>query len=175
VRVRLRLGSRLPRRRDRLLQLAQLVVEIGERARRVGVLEVDRCRPTLELPRVEQGGQRLGDVVEDPLAALLLGLDPFPVLADATGRARLDLAEDVWMAGDEFFVDPRRDGGEVARAALVEQEREEVGLEKQVAELVLELCIVARERRIRDLVGLLDRVRDDRPRRLLPVPGAVAA
>jgi hypothetical protein len=64
---------------------------------------------------------------------------------------------------------------EIARALLFEQEREEVHLEEQVAELVAQLRPVARERRVRHFVGLLDRVRNDRPSRLLPVPRAVTA
>src|SRR5439155_2327234 len=64
---------------------------------------------------------------------------------------------------------------QVARSSLLEQEREEVDLEEQVAELVEQLRVVAGERGIRDLVRLLDRVRDDGRRRLLPIPGAVAA
>ena len=43
-----------------------------------------------------------------------------------------------------------------------EQQREEVDLEEQVAELVEQLRVVIGERRVGDLVGLLDRVRDDR-------------
>ena len=70
---------------------------------------------------------------------------------------------------------PRATCLEVARALLLEQQREEVDLEEEVAELVEQLRVVAGERRVGDLVGLLDRVRDDRPRGLLAVPGAVAA
>jgi hypothetical protein len=173
--VRLGLRRPLPFGRDRLLQLAELVVEVAERTGGIGILEVDRRCAALELSRVQQGGERLGDVVEDLLPAFLFPFDPFPVLSDAAGCPRLDLPEDVGVPGDELVVDPRRDGGEVALAPLLEQEREEVGLEQQVAELVLELRVVVRQRRVGDLVGLLDGVRDDRPRGLLPVPGTVAA
>jgi hypothetical protein len=78
------------------------------------------------------------------------------------------------VAGDELVVDPSRDGREIARAPLLEQKRQEIGLKEEIAELVLELRVVAVERRVGDLVRLFDRVRDDRPRRLLAVPGAVA-
>jgi hypothetical protein len=77
------------------------------------------------------------------------------------------------MARDELVVDPFRDGREISGAPLLEQEREKVGLEEEIAELVLELRVVADERRVGDLIRLLDRVRDDRPRRLLAVPRAV--
>jgi hypothetical protein len=63
---------------------------------------------------------------------------------------------------------------EIARALLFEQEREDVHLEEQVAELVAQLRPVALKRRVRHLVGLLDRVWNDRPCCLFPVPGTVA-
>ena len=64
---------------------------------------------------------------------------------------------------------------EVTGAALLEQQREEVDLEEDVAELVEELGVVAGVRGVGELVGLLDRVRDDRALVLLAVPGALAA
>ena len=60
-------------------------------------------------------------------------------------------------------------------AALLEQQRQEVDLEEHVAELVEELRVVARVGGVGELVGLLDRVRDDRALVLLAVPGALAA
>jgi hypothetical protein len=79
------------------------------------------------------------------------------------------------MPAHQLVVDRARDAGEVAFPSLLEQQREEEGLEEQVAELVLELARVVPERGVGDLVGLLDRVRDDRPDRLLAVPGTIAA
>jgi hypothetical protein len=79
------------------------------------------------------------------------------------------------MPAHELVVDRARDAGEIALPSLLEQQREEESLEEQVAELVLELARVVAERGVRDFVGLLDRVRDDRPDRLLAVPGTVAA
>ena len=75
----------------------------------------------------------------------------------------------------ELGRDAARDLFEAADAPLLEQEREEVGLEQQIAELVEELLVVTGERRVGDFVRLLDRVRHDRLRRLRAVPGAVAA
>ncbi len=63
---------------------------------------------------------------------------------------------------------------EIPLPLLLEQERQEVDLEQQVAELVEELLGPVGHGRVGDLVRLLDRVRDDRPRGLLTVPGAVA-
>ena len=87
----------------------------------------------------------------------------------------LDVREHVRVAPDELLVDQPRRLLEVALALLVEQQRQEVALEEQVAELVEQLLVVAGERGVRDLVRLLDGVRDDRARGLLPVPGALAA
>ena len=78
------------------------------------------------------------------------------------------------VAADELVVNPAGDLLEVPRSALLEQQREEVDLEEEVAELVEQLLVVTGERRVRDLVGLLDGVRHDRARGLLPVPRALA-
>src|SRR5581483_7068770 len=78
-------------------------------------------------------------------------------------------------AADELLVDQAGGRRKVALAPLVEEEGEEVDLEEEVAELVEQLLVVTGERGVRDLVGLLDRVRHDRLRRLLAIPRAVAA
>jgi len=113
--------------------------------------------------------------VEDALAPLLLALDPLPVLLDAVRRIGLDVAEDVRMASDELLVNQPSRLLEVTAPAFLEEQGEEVDLEEEIAELVEELRVVVRHGGVGDLVCLLDRVRDDRLRRLLPVPGAVAA
>src|SRR6266550_2208617 len=99
-------------------------------------------------------------MVEDPFAPLLLALDALPVLLDAARRLRLDVAEHVRMPADELLVDQPSSLREVALALFLEQKREEVDLEEQIAELVEQLLVIARERCVRDLVRLLDRVRD---------------
>src|SRR5215211_4832649 len=81
----------------------------------------------------------------------------------------------MWVTCDELFVNPARDVGQVPLAPLLEQEREEVHLEDEVAQLVDELGVVTRESGFRHLVGLLDGVRDDRVRRLRAIPRAVTA
>jgi hypothetical protein len=158
-----------------LLELAQLVLQVGERAREVRVLEADSLRALLDLARVKHPGQPFGDVVEDALAALLLDLDPLPFRADTIGGFRLDVAEHVGMPPHELLVHAACHLREVACSSLLEQQREEVDLEEEVAELVEQLLVVARERGVRDLVGLLDRVRDDGLGRLLAIPRAVPA
>ena len=79
------------------------------------------------------------------------------------------------MAADQLLDRALGDLGEASRAALLEQQRQEVDLEQHVAELVDELGVVAAARGVGELVGLLDRVGDDRALVLLAVPGALAA
>ena len=135
-----------------------------------------RGRPALELARVQRGGQVLRDLGEHAVAATLLSeLDPIPVAQHVAGAAHLHLAEDVRVAADQLLAAVLGHGAEVAGAALLQQERQEVDLEQNVAELVEQPGVVARVRRVRELVGLLDRVRHDRALVLLAIPGALAA
>jgi hypothetical protein len=76
-------------------------------------------------------------------------------------------------APDELLWHPAGHLLEVAAALLGEEQGEEVDLEEQVAELVEELVGCAGDGRVGDLVGLLDRVGDDRAGGLLAVPGTV--
>ena len=94
----------------------------------------------------------------------------------STSRAvvGLDLAEHVRVAADQLLGDVPGDLGQVAGAALLEQQRQEVDLEQDVAELVEQLGVVAAVGGVGQLVGLLDRVRDDRALVLLAVPRALA-
>src|SRR5439155_1309098 len=156
------------------LELAQLVVEIGNRALDVRVLEADRFGALLHLARIEQRRERLGNVVEDPLAPFLLAFDRLPVLLDAARRVRLDVPEHVRVPAYELLVDQPRRRCKIPLALLLEREREEVDLEEQVPQLVQELLVVTRECSVRNLVRLLDGVRDDRARGLLAIPRAVA-
>src|SRR5262249_28995624 len=79
-------------------QLGKLVVEVLQGSLHAGVLEPDRCRAPLDLPRVEQRGQRLGDVVERALAPLVFALDPLPARPDGACRVDLLASEDVWVS-----------------------------------------------------------------------------
>ena len=87
----------------------------------------------------------------------------------------LGFAEHVGVAADQLLDHALGDLGEASRAALLEQQRQEVDLEQHVAELVDELGVVAAARGVGQLVGLLDRVGDDRALVLLAIPGALAA
>ena len=121
-------------------------------------------------------GQVLGDLAEDAgLAARLAGLDRVPVAQHLAAPSGLDLAEDVRVAADELLAAVLGDRREIAGAALLEQQREEVDLEEHVAELVEELRVVAGVGGVGELVGLLDGVRDDRALVLLAVPRTLHA
>ena len=100
--------------------------------------------------------------MEDALAPFLLGLDRLPALADPPRRTRVDVSEDVRMASHELRVHVASDGLEVPLTTLLEQKRQEIDLEEEVAELSVQRFPVVDERGIRDLVGLLDGVRNDR-------------
>ncbi len=78
------------------------------------------------------------------------------------------------MPAHELGVHGAGDGFEVALALLLQEQGEEVGLKEQVAELVEQLGAVAGVGGVGDFVRLLDGVRDDRSRRLLAIPGALA-
>ena len=120
--------------------------------------------------------QVLGDLAEDArLAAGLVALDRVPVAQHLAGVLDLDVAEDVRVAPDQLLAHVLGDVGERPGAALLEQQRQEVDLEEHVAELVEQLGVVARVRGGGQLVGLLDRVRDDRALVLLAVPRALHA
>ena len=84
--IGLGLRRRLAGGRQSFLQLANLVIEIGKRARRSLVFEVHRRRSALHLARVQECGKRVGDVVEDAFASLLPDLDLIPALTHASRR-----------------------------------------------------------------------------------------
>ena len=79
------------------------------------------------------------------------------------------------VAADQLLAAVLGDLRQRPGAALLEQQRQEVDLEEDVAELVEQLGVVAGVGGVGELVGLLERVRDDRALVLLAVPGALAA
>src|SRR5687767_8122546 len=84
----------------------------------------------------------------------------------------LALLEDMRVTPDQLRAHPLGNRGEGAGAALLQEQRQEIHLEENVTQFVLELRVVALRGRVRQLVRLLDRVRDDRALVLLAVPGA---
>ena len=81
----------------------------------------------------------------------------------------------MWVTSHELLMSPTSNVLQPQLALLRQEKGQEIHLEEQVAELVEELLVVLGERGVGDLVGLLDRVRHDRPRRLLAIPRALAA
>jgi hypothetical protein len=79
----------------------------------------------------------------------------------------------VRVAADQLRGQLLGDLRERAGVPLLEQQREEDDLEEHVAELVTQLLVVAALGGVGELVGLLDRVRDDRALVLLAIPGAL--
>lgn len=167
---------------DRVLDVADLANQRRERLPAVHAIGA-AGRAAQHLSRIAQRGQVLGQVGEHLCAALLRALDRVPVLAHLRRSARLGrklrqagrfVPEDMRMAPDQLLDRAARDGAEVALAALLEQEREEVDLEQDVAQLVLEFRGIARMSGIGELVRLLDGVRDDAALVLLTIPWAVS-
>ena len=158
------------------LDLGELLADRGDR--RLDALEVEAGGGGAALDLAGKQGPRqvLGDLAEDAgLPARLALLDAIPVAQDLTGALDLDLTEHVGMAADQLLPAVLGDLRQVAGAALLHQQREEVHLEEHVAQLVAQLDVVAALRRVGELVGLLERVRDDRALVLLPVPRALVA
>ena len=159
------------------------------RARRVG--DVGRARPRgspvaaagspLQLARVESApaGSRRRLASGSPPAAR--ALDRVPVLPHLGRRARRrsaappsspSLAEDVRVAAHQLLGASRaRPSARSPWPRSSSSSDEEVDLEQHVAELVEQLGVVAGVRRVGELVGLLDGVRDDAALVLLAVPG----
>src|SRR3954453_21775018 len=136
-----------------------------------------RRRPALDLAGVEKGGQVLGDVGERlrlGASSLDLALDAVPVAQHLAGGLCLGLAEHVGMAAHELRAHRLGDGAEIARVALLEQQREKEHLEEHVAKLVQELLAVRARGSIGQLVAPPDGAGNYRALALLAVPGEVA-
>ena len=173
ARVRLGLGRGRPARATSASSSSSSSRTFATGPCEVGPVVSDGGGAPLHLAGEQERRQRLGDVVEDAAPALLLGLDLLPALPHAARRPSFGLAEHVRVPADELLVNGAGDALEVAVALLLEEQREEVDLEEQVAELVGELGRIVADGGVRDLVRLLDGVRDDRARGLLAVPRAV--
>ena len=113
--------------------------------------------------------------MKDAGASLVARVCGPPRLAHRASASGLGVAEDVRMPRDELGGHAPSCRLEVAASVFLEKSERKYALVEEVADLVEQLRVVAGERRIRDLVGLFDRVRDDRARRLLTVPRALAA
>ena len=157
------------------LEFLEFVTDRLERALDAGEVKSTGRRSPLHLAGIQRAGQILRHLAEQAwLAALLALLDLVPVAEHLLRGARLHLAEHVRVSADQLLGAVLRDLSEVAGAALLEQQREEVDLEEDVTELVEQLGVVTAKRRVGELVGLLDGVRDDRALVLLAIPRALA-
>jgi hypothetical protein len=78
------------------------------------------------------------------------------------------------MAPHQLRSAPVGDAREVPGTALLEQQRKEVNLEEDIAELVQQLGVVATVGGVGELVRLLNRVGHDRALVLLAIPGTFA-
>ena len=65
-------GAGRPARASSSLDLGELLAHLRERAVEVGPVESDGGRAALHLARLKQAGERLGNIVEDARAPLLL-------------------------------------------------------------------------------------------------------
>ena len=168
-------------RADRLAQLAELLVDLGQRAVDVGPVEADLGRLAHQLLGVGERRQRPGDPVEDRRPALLVALDVLPVGDDRPGIVGLDVAEHVRVPADELVVDARRHVGDGEATLLLGDRGVELDLVQQVAELLdqrlVRRLVVGIERLdgVDQLERLLDEVRHERGVRLLTVPRALLA
>src|SRR5690606_32612222 len=136
--------------RDRLVELAQLLVDLLARASRIRPVETDPAGAPAELHGTRQRRQPGRHAVEDALArALLLPLQRLPRLGVRRPIA-VGAGEHVRMAANHLLADAAGDVSESESALLLRDARMERDLEQQVAELVLER---------REIVAL-DRVRD---------------
>ena len=95
------------------------------------------------------------------------------VSAPASSSRASDSSKTCGWRRISFSVTASATVAERARAALLEQQREEDDLEQDVAELVEDPRVVAARRRVGELIGLLDGVRDDRALVLLAIPRAL--
>jgi hypothetical protein len=146
---------------------------VGGRAH--GRMQTRRGRPALQLARVQQRRQVLWHLTEDTsLATGFACLDRVPVAQYLACIRNLCVAENVRVATDQLLAAVLGNLAEIARATLLEQQREKHDLEEHVSQLVKQLGVVAVVYGVSKLIGLLDRVWHDRALILLTIPRALA-
>lgn len=106
------------------------------------------------------------------LLSLFLCLDAVPERLDFGGREIARIAEDMRVAADHLGGDGLDHVGKGESAFLLRHLRVVDHLQQQIAELVLEVELVAACDRVGNLIGLLDRIGRDRGEVLLQIPGA---
>ncbi len=139
-------------------------------------MQPSRGGPALQLTCIQQRRKILRHLAEHPLLATgLISLDRVPVTQHLTGIRHLCVAENVRVATDQLLATVLGDLAEIARTALLEQQREKHHLEEHVPQLVKQLGVVAAMGGVGKLIGLLDRVWHDRALVLLAIPGTLPA
>jgi len=78
------------------------------------------------------------------------------------------------MTSDQLLGGVMRHPSEASGAPLLKQQCQEVDLEEDITELIQQLDVVTTVGCIRQLIGLFDRVRDDRTLVLLTIPRTIA-
>jgi hypothetical protein len=107
-------------------------------------------------------------------ATRFVGLDRVPIAQNLAGIRHLCVAEDVGVATDQLLAAVLGDLSEIARAALLEQQREKHHLEEHVSQLVEQFGVIAVMCCVSKLIGLLHRMWHDRTLVLLAIPRALA-
>src|SRR5712692_219094 len=121
----------------------------------------------------------LGDSIQRGRAgvfrpAFLGVLDLFPLRPDGIDRAGIHVAEDMRVAPDELGDELPADLFKIKRAALARELAMKYHLQKQVAQLLDQLVVVARLDRVHQLIHFFDGVEAQAHVVLLAVPGAAA-
>ena len=166
---------------DRLPQLAQLLVDLGEWPDDVRPVEADLGCLARQVLAVGERRQRARNSVEHRRALLLDPLDVVPVGLHGLGVVGGDVAEDVRVPAHQLVVHRLGDVGDREAPFLLGDGGVELDLVQHVAELLDERrlrCRVVRIEcadRVDELEGLLDEVRHQGVVGLLDVPRAALA
>src|SRR5271166_1612137 len=171
------------------LDLGKFLADLGQHVPDVVPVESDLGRFLLQLECALKSWKDQRDAAQRPrrrlqwqtgrrarLGAqkLFLRLDPTPQRFD---RVRVQIAcaaEDVWMATDKLGCYRLDHAAEVEQSCLLRHPGMKGDLQKQVAELVSQVFDVAAFDRLCDFVGLLNRKRGNRRKRLFGIPRTTA-
>jgi len=153
------------------LDLAQLLVHLGERAVAIGPVESDRGRLLLDAVGGDQGGKALGLLAQQGPPALFLLLDLLPLPIGGVAVAHRRVAVDVRVPSDEFLGRAFDAVRKPETAALAQQLEAEDREEQQVAELLGDRLVPPLGDRLGALGRLFGQVGGHGLEGLLAVPG----
>jgi len=163
-------------------ELADFLDELRDHRAGIGPIEADPCGAFLHLVGAQQRRQSQRNAVEDAfrrsaLARAVPALGGFVFLPGLTlRRYRSDpgVAEDMRMAPLHLIRNCRGNIFEREEALFLGHPGVEDDLKQKIAELVSQRRQIAARNRVRHLIGLLDRVRRDSRKTLLPIPRTAA-